>query len=114
MEESYGEGVAIHTGPELCAVSREADGEALAGVPAGRALSPEIAVVWGADAFSRRGRPHPDHRQGEVIGDPTGSQHLSMQGTTTRANREIPGFLQAAPPMQGRWSAAGSSRTLRR
>ena len=42
MQESYGEGVAIHTGPELCGVSREAESEALAGVRAGRVLSPEI------------------------------------------------------------------------
>jgi RNA-directed DNA polymerase len=43
MQESYGEGVAIHTGPELCGVSREAGHEALVGVRAGRVLSPEIS-----------------------------------------------------------------------
>ena len=43
MEESYGEGVASHTGPELCGVSREAAFEALVGVHAGRVLSPEIS-----------------------------------------------------------------------
>ena len=42
MQESYGEGVAIHTGPELCGVSREAGVEALVGVHAGRVFSPEI------------------------------------------------------------------------
>ena len=42
MQESYGEGVANHTGPELCAVHREVGGEALAGVRAGRVFSPEI------------------------------------------------------------------------
>jgi hypothetical protein len=40
MQESYGEGVANHTGPELCGVSREAGREALVGVRAGRVLSP--------------------------------------------------------------------------
>ena len=44
MKESYGEGVAIHTGPELCVASRKAGDEALAGVRAGRVLSPEISV----------------------------------------------------------------------
>ena len=39
MQESYGEGVAIHTGPELCGVSREAGHEALVGVRAGWVLS---------------------------------------------------------------------------
>ncbi len=44
MKESYGEGVAIHTGPELCVASRKAGDEALVGVRAGRVLSPEISV----------------------------------------------------------------------
>ena len=43
MQESYGEGVAIHTGPELCGVSRKAGHEALVGVRAGRSFSPEIS-----------------------------------------------------------------------
>jgi hypothetical protein len=42
MKESYGEGVAIHAGPELCVASREAVCEALVGVRAGRVFSPEI------------------------------------------------------------------------
>ena len=42
MQESYEKGVAIHLGPELCGVSREAGFEALVGVRAGRELSPEI------------------------------------------------------------------------
>jgi RNA-directed DNA polymerase len=45
MEESYGEGVANHTGPELCGVSREAGLEALVGVRAGRVFSPEISLI---------------------------------------------------------------------
>src|SRR5216683_2797433 len=43
MQESYGEGLAIHAGPELCGVSRKAGHEALVGVRAGRVLSPEIS-----------------------------------------------------------------------
>ena len=43
MKESYGEGVVIHTGPELCVASREAVCEALVGVRAGRVFSPEIS-----------------------------------------------------------------------
>lgn len=42
MKESYGEGVATHTEPESCAVSREGSDEALTGVPAGWVLSREI------------------------------------------------------------------------
>jgi len=44
MQESYGEGVATHTGPELCVVDREVGDEALVGVRAGRAFSPEITL----------------------------------------------------------------------
>ena len=59
MQESYGEGVAIHTGPELCVPGREARDEALAGARAGRVLSPESSFAWGADAVFVRGRPYP-------------------------------------------------------
>ncbi|SRR6266567_7086062 len=45
MQESYGEGLANHTGPELCGVSRKAGLEALVGVRAGRVLSPEISQI---------------------------------------------------------------------
>ena len=41
MKESYGEDIASHTGPESCVGVREADGEALTGVQAGRVLSRE-------------------------------------------------------------------------
>ena len=51
MKESYGEGVAIHTGPESCAGSRKASGEALAGVRAGWVSSREIPPLQGADAL---------------------------------------------------------------
>src|SRR5712691_2576524 len=42
MKESYGKGVATHTGPESCAVAREGGGEALTGERAGQVLSREI------------------------------------------------------------------------
>ena len=41
MQESYGEGVASHTGPKPCAGAREGMGEASAGVRAGRVWSRE-------------------------------------------------------------------------
>jgi hypothetical protein len=37
----YGEGVATHTGPESCALRREASREALTGVCVGQAVSGE-------------------------------------------------------------------------
>jgi hypothetical protein len=42
MKEPYGEGVASHTGPELCGSSSNAGAEALTGVHAGQVLSREI------------------------------------------------------------------------
>jgi RNA-directed DNA polymerase len=47
MRESYGEGVAIHTGPESCGYGSNARAEALTGVRAGRVLSREIRAKSG-------------------------------------------------------------------
>jgi hypothetical protein len=51
MKESYGEGVATHTGPESCAGGRKASGEALTGERAGWVSSREIPKLQGADAL---------------------------------------------------------------
>jgi hypothetical protein len=51
MRTLYIEGVAIHDGPESCAVVCEGGGEALAGVHVGGLLSRERISVRGADAF---------------------------------------------------------------
>ncbi len=42
MQESYGEGVASHTGPESCAGRGNVAGEALTGVHVGEVFSCEI------------------------------------------------------------------------
>ena len=42
MKESYGEGVANHSGPESCSGGSDARAEALTGVRAGRVLSREM------------------------------------------------------------------------
>ena len=47
MKESYGEGVATHTGLESCAGARKGMGEALTEVWAGRVLSCESFVDSG-------------------------------------------------------------------
>ena len=49
MKESYGEGLASHTGPESCVGRRKAAGEALTGVHADQPLSSEINAVRDAD-----------------------------------------------------------------
>jgi len=45
----HDEGVAIHIGPESCAVAREGISEALTGECAGQPLSRESALISGAD-----------------------------------------------------------------
>jgi hypothetical protein len=51
MKESYGEGLAIHTGPASCVGYPRGSGEALAGVRAGRVLSREMLLLQGAHAL---------------------------------------------------------------
>ena len=109
MKESYGEGLATHTGPESCVSVRKGEGEALTGVRTGRVLSREIHAPlrkqWalrGADAVEISGRPHLRRRFGKTLRDPARSQTPSMYGNTLRGNREIP-----------RSSAASTSRPHR-
>ena len=97
MKESYGEGVAIHTGPESCAVARKGGGEALTGVRAGWVSSREIEgpprerrQLRGADAVAKGGRPHPARRQRETRTGPARSETPRTYGITMHGNREIP------------------------
>jgi len=46
VQVHYGEGVANHTGPEPCDVTREGDGEASAGECIGQPLSREKPLSW--------------------------------------------------------------------
>lgn len=105
MQESYSEGVASRTGPELCVAGREARDEALAGERAGRVLSPESNGNWGADAVGISGKQHPVHRQREMGRGPTGSETSCMHGNTSHANREIRGF-------PARWDGDGAQREV--
>ena len=45
MKESYGKGLATHSGPELCGGGGNIVAEALAGVHAGRVFSSEIKLL---------------------------------------------------------------------
>jgi hypothetical protein len=49
VQVHYGEGVAIHTGPEPCVGTREGDGEASAGERIGQPLSRVSLIVPSAD-----------------------------------------------------------------
>jgi hypothetical protein len=48
VQVHYGEGLAIHTGPEPCVGTREGVGEASVGEPTGQPLSRESKIVPGA------------------------------------------------------------------
>ena len=49
MQVPYGEGVAIHIGPEPCADARKGAGEASAGECTGQPLNRERPIILGAD-----------------------------------------------------------------
>ena len=112
MQESYGEGVATHAGPESCAVDREVGGEALTGVRAGRVLSREINgyQLRGADAVDACGRPHRLRRQRKTQADPARSETPSTYGSTSHGNREIP----QSPASRGTAGRTGKSKDARR
>ncbi len=101
MKESYGEGVASHTGPESCGAPREDSVEALTGARAGRVFSRESTFLRGADAVRRSGRLHLTRRYRETRWDPARSETPSTYGNTSHENREIH-WLPAAMAAAGR------------
>ena len=113
MQESYGEGVAIHTDPELCGASREAGFEALAGVRAGRTLSPEISQT-GVPTLS-------PCAEGNTLASENASWTGTPRGRRPRACTETPrtrtGRSQVSPggPVVGRaLERSGKSEDARR
>ena len=76
MQVHYDEGVAIHIGPEPCAVIREDVGEASAGEHAGQPLSRERTHPGMPTPFTR-GRQHGGARQRECPPDPAWSETLA-------------------------------------
>ena len=110
MKESYGEGLATHTGPESCGVVCKGGVEALTGVRAGRVLSRERQILRDADAVGVSGRLRPVHRYREVLWGPARSETPCTYGNTSLGNREIP-CLPAADGAAGR---VGKSKDVRR
>ena len=100
MKESYGEGLATHTGPESCGAAREGGDEAWTGERAGRVFSRVRNLLRDADAVGESGRLHRVHRHGEVHRGPARSETPCTYGNTSPGNREIP-----CPP--GAASASG-------
>src|ERR1700730_12202406 len=113
MQESYGEGLASHTGPELCGVSREAGLEALVGVRAGRVLSPEISQS-GVATLS-------PYAEGHTLSSASASWTGTPRGRRPRACTETPrtrtGRSQGSPKSPsdaGVMERSGKSRDARR
>ena len=110
MKESYGEGLATHTGPKSCDGTRESGGEALTGECAGRVLSRERTQLQGADAVGGCGRLHPGHRQREMARSPAWSETPCTYRYTLRENRE----LLCPPAVTDAARRIGKSKDVRR
>ncbi len=90
MKESYGEGLATHTGPESCGAAREGSDEALTGERMGRVFSRVRNLLRDADAVRRSGRQHPVHRYRKVPQSSARSETPCTYRSTSYGNREIP------------------------
>ena len=102
MQVHYGEGVAIHTGPEPCAGVREGGSEASAGECTGQPLSRERHFIQALTPFTRRkatrtgARARAPGRPGVVV-EP-GMCRRSLCG-----NREVSGLPGDGVPF---WAAS--------
>jgi RNA-directed DNA polymerase len=110
MQESYGEGLATHTGPESCVAAREGGREALTGVRAGRVFSRETHLLRDADAVEEGGRPHSVRRHRQTRWSPARSETPCMPGHTSRENRES----LWSPVADGAAGRIGKSKDVRR
>ncbi len=82
MKEPYGEGLAIHAGPESCVYVREGVGEALTGVHAGWVLSREkcafeVPTLW-------------VYGEGHTDGRALASARRALRGRRPHARMETP------------------------
>jgi hypothetical protein len=102
----YGEGLATHTDPESCAVTREGFGEALTGARIGGVSSGESYVFRGADVVVACRRQQGEARHRKDLNYPASS--LDPQHVRTSLVRE-PGDLRPAlgSRAQGRVGKAG-------
>ena len=89
MQESYGEGLATHTGLESCGDVRKGGAEASTEARAGQVFSRERTSLRGADAVVTSGRPHSGCRYRETFRDPARSETLCTLGNIMRGNREV-------------------------
>lgn len=98
MQESYGEGLATHTGLGSCGDVRKGGAEASTEVRAGQVFSRERTLLRGADALGISGRPHSTCRYRETRRDPARSETLCTLGNTNAWEPGGPGVVH------GRWT----------
>jgi hypothetical protein len=107
VQVSYDEGVAIHIGPESCAVAREGFGEALTGGAHRPAIEPRKIPILGADAVQMA----EGNTFGRVIASARttrrGQRPWHVQTLLLHGNREI----SRRPFGNSRRSASGSRVT---
>ncbi len=95
----YVEGIAIHSDPESCAVTREGSSEALTGVRTGQPLSRERTLVSGADMVKNM-EGNTDGRVMRAPGRPGVVVDPGMCGRSLRGNRENLGLAGKALPVR--------------
>ena len=110
MKESYGEGVAIHTGPESCGAARKSGVEALTGERTGRVFSCERHILRDADTVGAGGRQHRMRCYSKAYLSPARSKTPSTHGNTSHGNREIP----RSPRGKDALGRIGKSQDVRR
>lgn len=96
MKEPHSEGVAHHADPESWGGRREVAVQALTGESAGRILSREIELVWGADGVVKHGRQNPFSQNCARLREPHAVVDLEHARTPSAGTREI-----QRPPWQG-------------
>jgi hypothetical protein len=88
VKVSHDEGVAIHIGPESCAVAREGLGEALTGGRIGRPSSRERVLFWVPTPCTRWKATHPG-ASSRASGRPGVVRDPGMCRRSLHGNREI-------------------------
>ena len=91
MQESYGEGVAIHTGPESCVAARKGGCEALTGERDRPGIQPRKSDHFGTPTLSEQAEGHiRGRRSRKTPRSPARSQTPSMSRYTSYETRESP------------------------
>lgn len=109
MKESYGEGLAPHTGPESCVYGRKVVGEALTGAHTGQPSSSEIASFGMPTPLSEAEGNIGDGAMRKPLPDPALSENLCTCENSLNGNREIP---QSPCPIK--WTGRSGKATSRK